>query len=307
MDNNDLSLCIKQKKGYKNLNKNLSDLKDYDNILQEVIKLNEEKESKPFEININHPEEGTIKIVDKEEWDILYNYNIINECLKSSKLKINPNKIKKKEINKKKSENLPKIISYIIKKFSQDFCSNMLFKFLSNNKEIVEAFIFFIKEELKKSNINEIEKNYDIKKIEIKENMLELIKNAEIKGKNINYHNSINNLNDEILVENTKMSDVLHDIKEILKDIEEEKNIEEKNIEEKKFRHSVSEEQNLNINNSEKSEEETISSTFFKININKDIDSYFGDDNFLKKLKEEEYLEDIEIIKNEFYEKFNIY
>ena len=75
----------KEKKQFKSkIIKDYSSLKDYKNIYQEIININMELKGKDIEIHLkNRNNELDLKeyiIYDEDDWDLLFNYNIINEC-----------------------------------------------------------------------------------------------------------------------------------------------------------------------------------------------------------------------------------
>ena len=111
------SLCIlknnNNKSIFKKVPKNPSNLNDYKGICLEINKIIatkeelEEHELKPLIIYLEHPKLKKIEINNKEEWDILYNLNIINECIiNNNKLKISYKIINEKEKEKNTNERL---------------------------------------------------------------------------------------------------------------------------------------------------------------------------------------------------------
>ena len=324
-DNNNFSLLIRNKQNtFQRIKYNLSDLNNYNKICKQINNICEQNESQKIVIEFKNKNEADIKVYDKEEWDILYNYNIIDEFIKGNKLKIHSEKIKKKEIINKK-ENLKIIFNYISKKLSQNFYSNLIFKFFSNNKDILDSFISFYMNELKNTNIKEIEKNIDTKDKNIKENIIELINNTDTNKGNINFNinnnninnnninnnnNNINNINNNLDVNKEIINDNKNDyyldkeyinqneillknlinIYDIIKDFKEEK-IELKNIND-----NITNNTNVNVQNINK---ENNVLTSFKINNDKDINKFFDDKNYFKKITYEEYYQGIEEFKNE--------
>lgn len=303
---NDLFLFInknnKQKTIYKKISKKLSILKDYHSICSEIIKvyLNkdklEEKDLKPLVIHLlDHPNPniGKFIIYDKEDWDFLYNFNLINECIssKSNKLKIDYEIIgEKNNINKKvKEENFKKILNYLKEKIPQNFYLNILIKFLSANKDLEDSFKNFFLIELKKSNINEIEQIKKKNEI-LKDFVNELINNNEINKEKIKNYYDNKNLNDQ----KNEVLKTLNSIKEIIFDIEENS----ENLNEKIHRTEIKNESIKKYKNDfEPIENGNIFLTYFNSNIDKN--KFLDENNFFKKLNKDEYYVGIEVFEDE--------
>ena len=123
-----------------------------------------------------HPEINEIIIYNEEDWKFLYNYNIIQECSKKNKIKIefelkNPNKTFNDSLRKM---NFRKIISYILKNIPQSFYFNIMIKFFKEyiDFDLADLFKSYVMDELIKTDLRsikeEIKKNCDdIKKLEI--------------------------------------------------------------------------------------------------------------------------------------------
>ena len=262
-----------------------SSLKDYKSIYQEIIKINKELKEKEIEIHLkNRNNELELKeyiIYDDNDWNIIFNYNIINECfLDGNNIKLDCKEInkEKKELNK---ENKKKILDYIMKKIPENFYLNILYKFLLLNKDIGELFKIFFLEELKKLNINEIKKVVSDENENMKEKIIELIKSIKIiekdvEDKNKKYLNSLKTLNS---------------IKDIINDNKEEDNI---NYSDLSCNNKI-----LKIKNNfeQMEEEDNIFLSYSKQNIN--YNKIFDENKYLKKFSSEEYYDGIENFKKE--------
>ena len=97
---------IKKKSIFNKVPKNPSILSDYKAICLEINKIITKKEQLkennliPLIIFLEHHNHKKIVINNKEEWDILYNFNIINECIiNKNKLKIDYKIIDEKDNN----------------------------------------------------------------------------------------------------------------------------------------------------------------------------------------------------------------
>ena len=232
--NNKFGLQIKNNNGYYSpVNIVQTALISYDIICSEINKIFqmknelEEKELKPINIHLKHKDLKKIIIYNNDEWNFLYNYNIINECISKNKLRLDyeitdPNKIIDEE---KRQENSFKIIQYIIKKIPQNFHLEILTKFLKSNKEIGELFKNFFMNEImnisydeimkknknnEKQNIDKLINNYNENYIDkkgskdyyIKSNEFIEMFNEQILNNNINIINGINNIIEEKNMDN---------------------------------------------------------------------------------------------------------
>ena len=154
--------------GYKNIYYDDSNiLTDYKKIYAQISKIvqsnSHELQSKNISILLEHPTKDgteTITIKNIDEWNFLYNYNIINECINKNKLKINHKDSKLTE-----KDNLINIIKYIMQeKIPKSFYFNSLINFI-NNKNYLEEFKLFFLNELFNSDSNTIkgkDKKYNI-------------------------------------------------------------------------------------------------------------------------------------------------
>ena len=93
--NNKFGLQIKNNNGYYSpVNIVQTALISYDIICSEINKIFqmknelEEKELKPINIHLKHKDLKKIIIYNNDEWNFLYNYNIINECISKNKLRL---------------------------------------------------------------------------------------------------------------------------------------------------------------------------------------------------------------------------
>ena len=148
MKNEKFSLKIKDNTsgGYKNIYYNDSlILTNFDKIYEQINKINElqTKKKEQFAIILEHPKIEIITIKNKEEWNFLYNYNIINECINKNKLKINHKKIG--ELMDK--DNFNNIIKYIIEeKIPKSFYFNVLINFIIYKNYLEEFKLYFLNE-----------------------------------------------------------------------------------------------------------------------------------------------------------------
>ena len=129
---------------------NSSILKDYDKISEEI---KDEIKNREGETALNggfpvlvipHPEIKDIFIYSKEQWDLYYNYNIIEKCKSNKSLKIEyyfyKKKAKDETIVEKIKECKKSIIKHIIKIIPCDILFNILIKFLEKNTNFAEQF-----------------------------------------------------------------------------------------------------------------------------------------------------------------------
>ena len=303
MDNNNdkLELFVRNKiDKFVKQEYNPSELINYNKICEILNKVREQDKSQPLEIELKHSNKESIKIYDEEEWILICNYNIINEYIKGKKLKIYSKAIKHNEIINKK-ENLKNIINSISKKLSENSYSNIIFKFITINKEILDSFITFYINELKNSNLKELEKNLEMKNKSLKDNLIELINNTDISGEKFN-DNISKDTNNLYIEQNKKYLKTLDEIKDIIKDFKEEK---EDSINQKEnFYNSSYIEQRINIEKLENDEQENIFLTYFNKNANRDLKRKLLDEKEqFKIINKEEYYQGIEIYKDELNRK----
>lgn len=159
------ALYIKGSKGYKPKKYDQLILTSYDEICNEINKAYRNKdqlkksEIEPVEIHLNHKKMKTIIIYNKEEWNFLYNYNVINECISNTnKLKIDYKIIDSsyKVDENEKNENYKKILSYIMEQIPENFYIKILFKFFKVKEDIAKLFQRFFLNELKNTSLDEL-------------------------------------------------------------------------------------------------------------------------------------------------------
>lgn len=160
-------------------------LSSYKDFLQE-LNLENNDESKKFRLYLKHQEIEEIIIDNKKVWNFLYNFSIIQECIKLNKNNHEMLDIEYEVIedNQDKSNpNLSNVINYIIKKdyISQNFYLDVLYKFIEKYKG--EFKNFFISELIFYKTKNKEEENNNISEIVETEKFLKSFKE---KIKNIN-------------------------------------------------------------------------------------------------------------------------
>ena len=200
-------------------------LTDYEKIQAEIIKINQSNNNneKNFAIILEYPKKNSLSteiltIKTKEEWNFLYNYNIISECINKNKLKINIKKIS--ELTEK--DNLDNIIKIIMEeKITKTFYFNSLINFINQNNYLEEFKLFFI---------NELFKSYlDKGKDKDKNNNYSILIDKEIKTiENKVMPAFVNTFNKKYL-NSLKLIDSLDNIKAIIDGKNEKKEEIEKN------------------------------------------------------------------------------
>lgn len=324
MDDKNFSLFIrkniKNKELFKKIKKDHSILKNYETICKDINEVYFEKEIesnklKLMEIYLNHPKIGKIIVYNKEEWMILYNYNIIDECItKEKKLKIDYKMVSHKDtINEEqKRNNFKNIIEYIMEKVPKEFYLNSLLKFFTLKNEVAELFKSFFFNELFNSSLDSIKKELKLKN----DNLLENENNTKsMESNDKNYEEKIRadsiflTRKEELLEQMNKyINQILknnksfYNIVNIIKENEEEKTEKENLLE-------ISEDQNLNQTetNDQKvekikneilpspDENTTIFSSLFNPNIERN--KFFDKNELLKKFNKEEYYDGIDQFK----------
>ena len=133
---------------------------------------------------LNHPILTNVYIYSKEQWELYYNYNIIEQCINNGVLKMNYNLTNKNESLKILRHNKKKVIKYIIQNISLKIFSKIFFKFLKENENLTKKFeLFFIQEllnekpEKNKNKKNNIDNNLD--DIDMNLNINSIINNEE--------------------------------------------------------------------------------------------------------------------------------
>lgn len=187
-------------------------------IFQDYNKLLHKANYSPFSrkcIILTHPKLGILKISNEQEWNFLYNNNIINECIKTEikgrlkdkivhKLNIyfqNPDT----EVDAQYSD----ILENIMNKISPDFYITQLLNFLNQRKDIVNEFKLFLTKNLQDSKGNQdynnlISINLDEKKNKFIVDTNKFFKILEIKLNNLrtSYQTNINKIESSKIFEN---------------------------------------------------------------------------------------------------------
>jgi hypothetical protein len=144
-------------------------LNDYDKMYQKInnaiiniIKPKTMNDSFPI-IILNHPEIKDIYIYCKEQWNLLYKYNIIQECFNNKSLKIwfILEDQKNKELilsHKKIIDNKKEIMKYIIKNLSLDLYLNSLTNFLTIN-DLMRDYELYLLNDIINNDINPMTNN----------------------------------------------------------------------------------------------------------------------------------------------------
>ena len=238
----------------------------------------------PLIIFLEHHNHKKIEINNKEEWDILYNFNIINECIiNNNKLKIDYKIIDEKDDNNKTLD-IKKIINYIMDKLPRDYFLNLFLQFFSINKDMLDLFKKFFMDEIQKVKIKEIEKKLVIKNEQLKECI----------NKSINIdQNKDDNSNNKI--------ESLHTLSSI-KDI-----INEEDYSFERINSDINEQNKKNKikDNFEKIESNDNSLLFFSsYSLKIDPNKFFDEKNLFKKFNQEEYYDGIETFKEEIIRGF---
>lgn len=304
--NSDIILSIKRLKkdqnlyGRRSLNESL--LSDYKKICEEIKSVNTPKFDNlnvynSLEIHLYHPEINEITIYNEEDWKFLYNYNIIQECIKKGKIKIdfelkNPNKTFNMNLRKM---NFRKIISYIMRNIPQNFYFNIMVKFFREyiQYDFVDLFISYIIDEIVKTDLKSI-------KEEIKKNC-EDIKKLELNFDSQNDYQSIDfSISKEQFFNILKYNSCkrINEINNIIGDINEKnKNIKFLNTPNYTTLNTKNEENKENITESE-IENNNIHFTQLKLDIN--YSKLINENKLFREIKEEEYYAGIEGLQDHF-------
>ena len=252
-----------------------------------------------LEIHLYHPELSEIAIYKEEDWKFLYNYNIIQECIKKNKIKIdfelkNPKKQINIDINDRKI-NFRKIIAYILKNIPQGFYINIMIKFFIEyiDLDFAELFKSYLLEELVKTDLKSI-------KEEIKKNC------ADIKKLEFNFDNEIDYKSKDYTISTQYFFNILkyntckniNQITNIIEDINEEN----ENIQKFYSTYNISlnrknEENNENIN---ESEIEAKNTHFTQLKLDNNYSKLINENKLFNIIKEEEYYVGIENLKDHF-------
>ena len=230
---------------------------------------------------INHPVLNDIYIYEKEQWQLYYNYNIIEQCINNEILKVKYELVAKKDSLKKIGSNKRKVFKYIMQNISISSFSKVFFKFLKENKEISIKFqLFFIQELINEKTEKENKKNKNDKKlvdIDLNLNINNIISNEETEESSDVQDNK--KANDERLNLKLDKEYILHTI-DFLKSLEERfKSFSEKLNNLNKIKEIIGEEKENDEIEIEKNLEHK---TSLKMNLEKSISnlSLFDDDNY---------------------------
>ena len=187
-------------------------------IFQDYNKLLHKANYSPFSrkcIILTHPKLGTLKISNEQEWNFLYNNNIINECIKTEIKGRLKDKIVHKlniyfqspdiEVEAKYSD----ILENIMNKISPDFYITQLLNFLNQRKDIVNEFKLYLIKNMQDSKGNQdynnlISINLDEKKNKFIVGTNKFFKILEIKLNNLrtSYQTNINKIESSKIFEN---------------------------------------------------------------------------------------------------------
>ena len=230
---------------------------------------------------LHHPELKDIFIYNKEQWDLYYKYNLINECINNKSLKLEflfydniDNILKNKTIKKNKSL----IMNHIIKNTPVNICLNTIIKFFKSREDMAKEYVKFfiseiINENTKENKEDNIDDNININNITGKED--------------INNHNINDKFYKEYFIHKNDFFGILdHKFKEIsqnLKFYEDVKNLFKED--EEKEKKTVDEDPNKHVNNTSLDLVKGTSlerlSLFKNNNINDNIDDNIDDNNVL--------------------------
>ena len=175
-------------------------LKDYDKMMENFVNLIKEIRKKDIEdripiIVLNHSEINEIYIYTKEQWDLYFKFNIIQECFNNNVLKAEYILAPKEEMQKtyKLIENKKEIIKYIIKNIPLKMHLNIILSFLNGNMEICKKYEKYFLDKILNCDVNQLNNLFEN---EIKND------NDEILESNININNIKNEFNFEAKKEN---------------------------------------------------------------------------------------------------------
>jgi hypothetical protein len=153
-------------------------LEDY-NRISNLRKNNKDRKKNIF---LDHPKLNQLKISNKQEWDFLYQNNIINECIEdrivNAEQNIKTSLIKIHYINQNSKQEEAKyadIMAHIMNNISPDEYVTHLLNFLRNRKDIINEFKLYLTKILLDLNIKQ-----EINKIEENEIKEEKVKNKYI-------------------------------------------------------------------------------------------------------------------------------
>ena len=277
---------------------------------------------------LTHPTLDNIYVYSKEQWQLYYNYKIIEQCINNKIVKVKYELLDKSEYLKNYRKNKRKVIKYIIQNIPINLFSKIFLKFLKEKEEITKQFeYFFIQElinEVPKLNDKIVKKDTKLDDIEMNLNLNNLINNEETEESSLDVIEK--KLQKEKLFPQLDKEYLLHS-NDFIKTLEEQfKMYSEKQINLYKIKEIIGED------NNDKIENENIGlKTSLKMNLegsisnlslfedenfesnNKDnnvlltqmnpppnyVKKLLSDDNFFKKLDKEEYYIGIEQFKDE--------
>ena len=166
-------------KGYDKNEKNTSilkrefdykSLKNFDIMMNNFINLILEIRKKGYGnrvpiIVIHHPEIGEIFIYSREQWDLYYKFNIIEDCINNKKiLKAEYTLVFKEEMEKMSQniiDNKKCVIKYIIKNLPLKVHLNTILNFLKERKDIAKKYEKYLLEKLINYDINKLSTSFE--------------------------------------------------------------------------------------------------------------------------------------------------
>lgn len=141
-----------------------SDFNLFISLIKSAI-LNLEKNKKLEEyiivLILNHPILKDIFIYSKEQWQLYYNFNIIDQCINNKNIKVKYDLLDKGTSLHSYKKNKKNVIKYIMKNMNLSLFSKIFFKFLKEYEDISKKFQFFFIQEL----LNEVPEKNKNKKI----------------------------------------------------------------------------------------------------------------------------------------------
>jgi len=238
---------------------------------------------------LTHPSLDNIYIYSKEQWQLYYNYRIIEQCINNKIMKVKYDLLDKSEYLKNYRKNKRKVIKYIMRNIPINLFSKIFLKFLKEKEEITKQFeLYFIQElinEVPKINDKIIKKDSKLDDIEMNLNMNSLLNNEETEESSLD--TAEKKLPKEKLYPQLDKEYLLH-TNDFLKTLEDEfKTYSEKQINLYKIKEIIGED------NNDKIENENIGlKTSLKMNLEGSISnlSLFEDENFENNKKDNNVL-----------------
>ena len=277
-------------------------LGDYKRICDEIKSVNSKKFENldvynSLEIHLYHPEINEIIIYNEEDWKFFYNYNIIQECPKKNKIKIdfelkNPNKTFNDSLRKM---NFRKTISYILKNIPQSFYFNIMIKFFKEyiDFDLADLFKSYVMDELIKTDLKsikeEIKKNCDdIQKLEINFN-------NETDYQSVDYSISTEHFFNILKYNSCKD---INEIKNIIENINEEK----ENIKDlyNDYYTNLNTKNEVNNDNITESTIESNNNHFTQLKLDTNYTKLINENKLFRKMNQDEYYAGIEGLKDHF-------